>query len=471
MSIREQQDAVAVSGVGGSGSSSGGSSVRWWKEKSARLQLAGCGMLVVCGPFLAFPEILPPAVRTSFVLVAATFGFALAATLLGQSGRLRYVMWPLAGIALLAWFRSPNPHQLHLLEFVAGTNSFESVNLGGAATQHLAGLALGLLAMSVVASVSQSLRGLALSAALFSLASTAMLTVGVVGSLSEYPKGFTLNFAEWIPTLSLGLPGLESDGRVNRNALAAAALLVAPVNVALAFASVRHIPGGLLLRFIGIVSGTISILVLVVSQSRSAWLGACVVLIVLFARSRRRGVLCILLVGVLGVFLAGFVYAPSPQASNLGKIVAYATESALGRVPIWHSAIEELKTSRWIGIGLNQFHVVAAPTPFIVPHAHNIFIQLALDLGIIGLLIYGALQVLLLIRADRMARSSSRFAARLAGAAGLSLVGVHAFGGGDAVALGARIGLFQWLASGFIIAAWHVQAPGSTRGQFPRRGN
>ena len=422
-------------------------------------------MLVVCGPFLAFPEILPPALRTSFVLVAATFCFALAATLLGQSGRLRYVMWPLAGITLLAWFRSPNSHQLHLLEFVAGTNSFESVNLGGEATQHLAGLALGLLAMSVVASVSQSLRGLALSAALFSLASTAMLTVGLAGtselSLSEYPKGFTLNFAEWIPTLSLGLPGLESDGRVNRNALAAAALLVAPVNVALAFASVRHIPGGLLLRLIGIVSGTISILVLVVSQSRSAWLGACVVLIVLFARSRRRGVPGIFLVGVLGVFLAGFVYAP----------FSYATVSALGRVPIWHSAIEELKTSRWIGIGLNQFHVVAAPTPFVVAHAHNIFIQLALDLGIIGLLIYGALQVLLLIRADRTARSSSRFAARLAGAAGLSLVGVHAFGLGDTVALGARIGLFQWLASGFIIAAWHVQAPGSTRGQFPRRDN
>ena len=430
-------------------------------------------MLVVCGPFLAFPEILPPAVRTSFVLVAATLGFALAATLLGQSGRLRYVMWPLAGIALLAWFRSPNSHQLHLLEFVAGTNSFESVNLGGEATQHLAGLALGLLAMSVVASVSQSLGGLALSAALFSLASTAMLTVGLAGtselSLSEYPKGFTLNFSEWIPRLSLGLPGLESDGRVNSNALGAAALLVAPVNVALAFVSVRQIPGGLLLRLIGIVCGTISILVLVVSQSRSAWFGACVVLIVLCARSRRRGVPCILLVGVLGVFLAGFVYAPSPQASNLGEIVAYARESALRRVPIWHSAIEELKTSRWIGIGLNQFHVVAAPTPFVAPHAHNIFIQLALDLGIIGLLIYGALQVLLLIRADRMARSSSRFAARLAGAAGLSLVGVHAFGLGDAVALGSRIGLFQWLASGFIIAAWHVQAPGSTRGQFPRR--
>ena len=463
MSIREQQDAVAVSGVGGSSDSSGVSSVRWWKEKSARLQLAGCGMLVVCGPFLAFPEILPPAVRTSFVLVAATLGFALAATLLGQSGRLRYVMWPLTGIALLAWFRSPNPHQLHLLELVAGTNSFESVNLGGEATQHLAGLALGLLAMSVVASVSQSLGSLALSAALFSLTSTAMLTVGLVGtlelSLSDYAKGFTLNFAEWIPRLSLGLPGLESDGWVNRNALGAAALLVAPVNVALAFASVRQIPGGLLLRLIGIVCGTISILVLVVSQSRSAWLGACVVLIVLFARSRRRGVPGILLVGILGVFLAGFVSAP----------FSYARASALGRVPIWHSAIEELKTSPWIGIGLNQFHVVAAPTPFVAAHAHNIFIQLALDLGIIGLLIYGALQVLLLIRADRMARSSSRFAARLAGAAGLSLVGVHAFGLGDAVALGARIGLFQWLASGFIIAAWHVQAPGSTRGQFPRR--
>ena len=142
-----------MSGVGRSGEGPAVTSVPWWKEQTARLQLAGCGMLVICAPFLAFPEIIPSPVRAPLVVVVATLGFAVRATLLGQSGRLRYILWPLATLALLAWFRSPSPHQADLVELVATTNARGFVDLAGEATQHLAGLALGLLAMSAVACV------------------------------------------------------------------------------------------------------------------------------------------------------------------------------------------------------------------------------------------------------------------------------------------------------------------------------
>ena len=472
-----------------------------WKEQAARLQLAGCGMLVVCGPFLAFPEIVPSAVPAPLLLIAATAGCALGATLLGQSGRLPYVLWPLAGIALLAWLRSPNLHQAALLEFMMRTNDRISVDLASEATQHLAGFALGLLAMSVVASVSQSPGRLVLAAVLYSLVGTAALAVGLAGTsesyLSEQAKFFALGFSEWIPRLNLALPGLEScamplpwpcnstaasqpDGWVNQNALGGLALLVAPVCLALVFVPVRRTFDGVLVRFIGIVSGTVSIFVLVISQSRSAWLAACCVLIVLVARSRRGLVRCVfgvgaLVAGALLLFRVGLESVGSAGASSFGGNVELAKQSALVRAHIWSSALDELKTSPWVGIGINQFHVVADvqrvgfapqdPTPFVTAHAHSIFIQLALDLGIIGLLLYGALHVLLLVRADRVARGSTRCAALIAGAAGLSLVGVHAFGLGDAVVLGARVGLFQWLASGLIIAAWHLQAAESTTGK------
>ena len=139
---------------------------------------------------------------------------AVAATLLGQSGRLRYILWPLATLALLAWFRSPSLHQAGLVELVATTNARGFVDLAGEATQHLAGLALGLLAMSVVVSVAQSPGRLVLAAALYSLASTAILLVGLTGTsevfLTERAKFFMLDFADWIPRVSLGFPGLES---------------------------------------------------------------------------------------------------------------------------------------------------------------------------------------------------------------------------------------------------------------------
>ena len=52
-----------------------------------------------------------------------------------------------------------------------------------------------------------------LAAALYSLASTAILLVGLTGTseifLTERAKFFTLDFTDWIPRVSLGLPGLE----------------------------------------------------------------------------------------------------------------------------------------------------------------------------------------------------------------------------------------------------------------------
>jgi hypothetical protein len=42
---------------------------------------------------------------------------------------------------------------------------------------------------------------------------------------------------------------------------------------------------------------------------------------------------------------------------------------------------------------------------------------------------------------------------RLALGSALGIIGVHLFGIADAVSLGARVGLFQWLSAGFILAA------------------
>ena len=81
----------------------------------------------------------------------------------------------------------------------------------------------------------------------------------------------------------------------------------------------------------------------------------------------------------------------------------------------------------------------------------------ALDLGLIGLFAYLSLMGYLLLRADEAARGPNALASRVAAGAGLALIGIHFFGVGDAVSLGAKVGLFQWLASGLILAAWQLQ--------------
>jgi O-antigen ligase len=96
-------------------------------------------------------------------------------------------------------------------------------------------------------------------------------------------------------------------------------------------------------------------------------------------------------------------------------------------------------------------------------HAHNIWLQTALDLGLVGLVLYVAVLALLLRRAAAVARADSDTARRLALGSALGLVGVHLFGMADAVSLGAKVGLFQWILAGFILAASHLARPAGAR--------
>jgi hypothetical protein len=62
---------------------------------------------------------------------------------------------------------------------------------------------------------------------------------------------------------------------------------------------------------------------------------------------------------------------------------------------------------------------------------------------------------MLLLHANRAARFDT-VAGRIAAGAGFALVAVHLFGVGDAVALGAKVGAFQWFCAGLVLAAARV---------------
>ena len=79
---------------------------------------------------------------------------------------------------------------------------------------------------------------------------------------------------------------------------------------------------------------------------------------------------------------------------------------------------------------------------------------MALDLGLIGLLVYISLQALLLVRAHQASRGRSAFVRHAAVAGAMALVALRLFGLADLIALGAKVGLFQWLVSGLVVAAW-----------------
>jgi putative inorganic carbon (HCO3(-)) transporter len=120
-----------------------------------------------------------------------------------------------------------------------------------------------------------------------------------------------------------------------------------------------------------------------------------------------------------------------------------------GRWEIWSRALWFIRDAPLSGIGLNAFRELAGvrypfETPIPAVHAHNIFLQTALDLGIIGLAAYVALLIVVGWQARRAYRDGDPRHRRLVlGLAG-GLVAVHVFGITDAIALGAKVGLFFW---------------------------
>jgi hypothetical protein len=94
---------------------------------------------------------------------------------------------------------------------------------------------------------------------------------------------------------------------------------------------------------------------------------------------------------------------------------------------------------------------------FILPHSHNMFLQTALDVGLVGLAAYCAVLGFLLIRANQAVWGPLRLARSAAVGAAFSLAAVSAFGLADAVTLGSKVGMIQWMAGGLILGAWRTQ--------------
>ena len=138
------------------------------------------------------------------------------------------------------------------------------------------------------------------------------------------------------------------------------------------------------------------------------------------------------------------------------------------RADIWRDGVNAWRSSPWFGIGLDYLResglamVRIAPDRMAgAPHAHNMFLQAALDVGLCGLVAYLAIIGFVLRRAaDLVTAPGVETLARYVGVgAGLSVVSVHVYGLFDAVPLGAKVGLFQWLSCGLILAASRMRTP------------
>jgi putative inorganic carbon (hco3(-)) transporter len=260
------------------------------------------------------------------------------------------------------------------------------------------------------------------------------------------------------PALYARLPTLLPDP-INPNVMGGALALLLPLAVALAVFNWRSLRP--LARLAVWTAAASMAVMLVLVQSRGALLGSAVAMIVLCVLRWRRGwlmALVALMAAGLGIWRIGLDRAVAMLAT---------TESfggLPGRLEIWSRAWYVLQDFPFTGAGMGAFRpVVNALYPFFSfapdaapPHAHNLYLQVGVDLGLPGLLAWLTL-LLLAGRAAWLAYRHGRRThdAQTAGlAAGLlaSLAALATHGCLDAAVWGTRPAVIVWLLWGLAIA-------------------
>jgi putative inorganic carbon (HCO3(-)) transporter len=161
--------------------------------------------------------------------------------------------------------------------------------------------------------------------------------------------------------------------------------------------------------------------------------------------------LLLLLLTALGPQRLQQMWLDPPQETAVGSF------STLNfRQDLWPWAVQAIGDFPYTGIGLGSFREAGRrlyPLPisptFDFAHAHNVFLQTALDVGIPGLIAYIAL---LLVSTAAAWQTAKKDRALRAASVGLlsSLAAFHIYGLADALALGSKPAVLLWAVFGLL---------------------
>jgi putative inorganic carbon (HCO3(-)) transporter len=271
-----------------------------------------------------------------------------------------------------------------------------------------------------------------------------------------------------LPPQLIQLPGAAATG-THTNELGGTIVIYLPLLLAVmvGWRPVRNRPF-LIILLLGVAFSAVVILLL--SQSRTAWIGAlggtAVLLLSWFlflpkSRLKRMGQITAVILAVL--FLVVLSQLDWNQVVTFWeeppRNTAVGTFTTLNyRRQLWGAALEVLDDAPFTGTGLGAFrrvvprlYPISASDVKDVAHAHNMLLQVAVDTGLPGLVAYLAILLIVAVTTYQIARQAGQDKLLILGLFAC-LAGLHLFGLTDALAPGAKPGLLFWMALGLITA-------------------
>lgn len=413
-----------------------------------RFWIEGGGLLAAT-PFLLFPSQFIIGTIFALVFVIVSWLFPLVAR------RRHFFPRTPFNVALLFW-------TLTLIVGIAVTTD-PDLTLPKAT-----GLILGLAWWRFIALTTQTKAQLYWHFAAFSLMGFGFILFGLLGIewVNEIP--FLLKIAERLPSRLIAIPESPAAG-VGANQLAGT-LLIPLLFFLSSFIGWRPVQRpklalvgvGLLIAVIGGI--------LLLTQSRSGWLGGIGGLFILLAvwtkispPSPKRNVIGLFLGVAIAIGIIGFIAIGPENIIDLWNNPSQ--ETVIGqfgtlnfRKEVWQWAITGIQDFPFTGTGLGSFrrvvqrlYPIQVPFDYDIAHAHNIFFQVALDLGLPGLVAYLALLTIAAgigWQAARQDEDLRPFALGLLA----GLAGIHIYGQLDTLALGSKPNLLFWMGLGLLAA-------------------
>ena len=208
----------------------------------------------------------------------------------------------------------------------------------------------------------------------------------------------------------------------------------------------------------------LSLITLALTQSRGGILGTAIGLLAVAIWSERRFAWLIVVAGVGLVVLIALGY----DAALIDFLLRMDAKSGTlaSRIEVWERGVMMVRDFPLTGIGIGTYNAVAhLMYPFfisapdeIVAHAHNNFLEIAVDLGIPGLVAFVSLLVSWLFGLIRNYRTSSDSFVRamLAGIA-CGMLAHQIFGLTDAFILGTKPGVLMWIYFALVVVVWQKQ--------------
>ena len=257
------------------------------------------------------------------------------------------------------------------------------------------------------------------------------------------------------------LPTILAD-TIHPNVLAGFLVILIPIIVAILLFAWRDLSRRE--RFFHTIAALLISLLILLTQSRGAISAFFVIVGVLIALRWKYGWVAVVILALIAIIAITTI--GTSAFIDQADITGDSAKKLDGRIEIWSRGIYMLTDFPITGIGMGLFGEIAdALFPFFVnrpgsvPHAHNLFLQIGVDLGIPGLISWVSILLIIGFTCWRLYRNAKPepWMAGLGAGILCSQIGLAVHGMTDSVTWGmVKLAPIVWGIWGFAIAAWFI---------------